>query len=107
MKTKRSGISSTAVATLMFVVSPVYNREHLYLLLTVNICIGCPWIENPSDKWIRCAVDTGDLMVLPAGIYHRFTLDERNVIKAMRLFKARVCYNISLSPIHHALTCPG
>lgn len=49
-----------------------------------------PQLEAPSDEWIRLAVEAGDLIVIPAGIYHRFTLDEANNIKALRLFQVHV-----------------
>jgi 1,2-dihydroxy-3-keto-5-methylthiopentene dioxygenase len=44
-------------------------------------------VRTRDDKWIRLQMEKGDLAVLPAGLFHRFTTAETDYIKAMRLFK--------------------
>lgn len=80
---RRGGCRRQATAELFAAPPPSHLRVQIRLVLEGS---GYFDVKDKEDRWVRVAMEAGDMIVLPAGIYHRFTLDERNYIKAMRLF---------------------
>jgi len=66
---------------------PSFWNEHFHDGISIRYILngtGFFDIRDLNDEWVRFKVSTGDFMQFPAGLCHRFSVDEKKYIHVMR-----------------------